>query len=176
MQPATHERLRWVGIMEGSPIYQHVENGGMTPWCSENWMGCPHAMSSNKDEPELCLLDSDDSRCPYAPVLGENPIRIGEHPYGEYLSVPVPVPVAKEPVRRKNGKLALIVMDWAEAIKGNYNVYYCNKCKEEGTEHQIINVPAGDSKTWGVASHLRRCTGCGVEDGPWVPAEAVGYY
>lgn len=170
MQPATHERLLWVGIMVSSPIYQHVENGGMTPWCSENWFGCAHAMSSQKDNPEQCLLDYDDDRCPYAPVLGENPIRIGAHPYGDYLSMPTPAPVVKEPIRRKNGSLALICMDWDEARKGNWNVYYCNKCREEDKDHEIIDVPAGTSKNWGITSHIRRCTGCGVEDGPWVPA------
>jgi hypothetical protein len=54
------------------------------------------------------------------------------------------------------------------------NVYDCRYCKSAGREHQVIERWAGFSETRensGAPIHMRHCTGCGFEDGPWVKAE-----
>ncbi len=70
-------------------------------------------------------------------------------------------------------------MDWEEAQQGRWNVYRCTDCRSDGRPHQIINVARGRTdacSTWGagVPAHVRKCTGCGAEDGPWVSANDVG--
>lgn len=67
---------------------------------------------------------------------------------------------------------------WMESGLGptTDDMYDCRKCLANGTEHKIIRVPgppAEGSHTHcikGEPTTKRRCTGCGIEDGPWVPA------
>jgi hypothetical protein len=59
------------------------------------------------------------------------------------------------------------------------NTYYCVACKKAGREHEVIEVsgPQTDlSSQWGsgVPTTMRRCSGCGAEDGPWVSSKIVG--
>jgi hypothetical protein len=57
-------------------------------------------------------------------------------------------------------------------------VYQCPACAAGGKPHDIVDVsgePTTESSCWGpgIPSHVRRCTGCGREDGPWVFAKYV---
>lgn len=55
--------------------------------------------------------------------------------------------------------------------------YHCTRCQSHGDRHEIVQVPAGPSKNWGgCPSYKLRCTRCGDESGPWVPASLVGDY
>lgn len=59
------------------------------------------------------------------------------------------------------------------------NTYYCSKCKENDIEHEVIDIPGPPTTSksdWGpgLPTTLRKCTGCGDTDGPWVSADIVG--
>jgi hypothetical protein len=68
-----------------------------------------------------------------------------------------------------------IVMDWdatSFSTDGKCNcVYYCTRCRAEGREHSIEDVPTNKRTDYGAPTHMRRCTGCGHKDGPWVYAK-----
>ena len=60
-----------------------------------------------------------------------------------------------------------------------YNLYDCQHCKEDGREHEVVEVPGEpttEASHWGpgIPSHWRECTGCKRRDGPWVSAQHVG--
>jgi hypothetical protein len=60
-------------------------------------------------------------------------------------------------------------------IPTNETMYDCADCLKEGIEHKIIiksGPPAcgNEVSMKGDATTIRVCTGCGREDGPWVPA------
>lgn len=54
-------------------------------------------------------------------------------------------------------------------------VTFCTDCEGRRRPHQVEKVDTGPAPNWGGApSHIRRCTGCGFSDGPWVSADDVG--
>lgn len=55
---------------------------------------------------------------------------------------------------------------------------WCLACRRAGRDHDIVERDAGvtdDRSCWGrgIPNHVRQCTGCGVQDGPWVKAKDV---
>jgi hypothetical protein len=53
-------------------------------------------------------------------------------------------------------------------------MYDCADCIKSNTPYNIIRIPGPLSTgnvacAKGVPTTKRRCTGCGAEDGPWVP-------
>lgn len=63
------------------------------------------------------------------------------------------------------------------SVPTNDSMYDCVDCLRENIPHQIITVPGPDvehntqTALRGDATTLRQCTGCGAQDGPWVPAQ-----
>lgn len=62
---------------------------------------------------------------------------------------------------------------------GELNQYWCSQCKEAGIEHEVVDVPSVPterSSSWGIGvpTHMRQCTNCKRQDGPWVYASHVG--
>lgn len=60
------------------------------------------------------------------------------------------------------------------------NTYDCIACREAGLEHEVIYVDHGvtdDTCRYGagIPRTMRRCTTCGVEDGPWVSSQYVEF-
>lgn len=73
--------------------------------------------------------------------------------------------------------LPLIQQDMDAFFEGKGVIDYCRKCNAQGTEHTIIEKPAGVNQYFGgVPQQTRHCTGCGASDGPWVKAKYVGSY
>jgi hypothetical protein len=46
------------------------------------------------------------------------------------------------------------------------NTYECTDCINEGSEHKVEYLPHPDAY-----ETIRKCTGCGAEDGPWIKAD-----
>lgn len=59
------------------------------------------------------------------------------------------------------------------------NTYHCSACLENGAEHTVTNVPGQPTSRYscwgaGLPTTMRKCSGCGFTDGPWVSADIVG--
>ena len=62
---------------------------------------------------------------------------------------------------------------------GELNKYWCSHCKQDGIEHEVVNIPGPSTNqhsSWGAGlpTTMRQCTTCKREDGPWVSAALVG--
>lgn len=62
---------------------------------------------------------------------------------------------------------------FAEFVYNDKGGHDCRHCKQFGREHKIENVSDGVTDRYsrwgyGIPKFKRRCTGCGVSDGPWV--------
>jgi len=67
---------------------------------------------------------------------------------------------------------------WVESgmKETNDSMYDCKVCLKNNVEHKIIRVPGPPAEgshahcIKGEATTIMKCTGCGIESCPWVPA------
>lgn len=78
----------------------------------------------------------------------------------------------------KKGNFSLNHDRWSASNLGSTNddMYDCTDCVAAEREHKIISIPGPPVQETqrhavkGETTTKRKCTGCGAEDGPWVPA------